>query len=165
MIKGLALGFAVFALTASSSLAAVINTNDPTSAAYLAFVAGATVQNFESVAGLTPKSVTAYVNGDPVLGTAQMHGEITGLFFHSGGANPNNPAATPGTPVALLSLGGAIAGDAHSATNVVAPLEINTETLGFGSGFLEIIFSTPVNRVGVWLNPSLGNALFSTFDA
>jgi hypothetical protein len=38
--------------------------------------------------------------------------------------------------------------------------------LGLAAGnFLEIIFSTPVNRAGVWLNPALGNVTFNALDA
>src|SRR5438105_13826406 len=165
MIKRVALAVAAVALAASNSFGTPINTSDTTSAAYIAFTTGAAVQNFEGVSGLTPFAITAYTDGAPVPATAQMHGQIPGLFFHSGGANPNNTAANPGTPVALLSLGGGIAGNAHSPTNVVAPLKINTETLGLGFDFLEIIFSTPVNRVGVWLNPARGNAGLNAQDA
>jgi len=153
-------------LAYSTVHATTINTNNVADPNYIAFNTGATVQNFENVAGLTPLSITAYTNGTPVPSTAQMHGEIPGLFFHSGGANPNNTTANPGTPVALLTLGGGIAGNAHSATNVVAPLQINEQLLGLGSGnFLEIVFSTPVNRAGVWLNPALGNVSFNALDA
>ncbi|MDQ6732959.1 MAG: hypothetical protein M3Z35_02410 [Nitrospirota bacterium] len=161
----------VFALTCSDAFAVTINTSNVTSADYIAFNNGATVQNFESVSGLTPLSITAYTNGTPVPAGAQMHGQIPSLFFHSGGANPNNTAANPGTPVALLTLAGGIAGNAHSGTNVVAPLQIMTDptspaVLGFGAGnFLEIIFSNPVNRAGVWLNPALGNVTFNALDA
>jgi hypothetical protein len=171
MMKRVALAVAAVTVAASNSFGTPINTSDTTSAAYIAFITGATVQNFEGVSGLTPLGITAYSDGAPVPATAQMHGEIPGLFFHSGGANPNNTAANPGTPVALLSLGGGIAGDAHSATNVVAPLQLMIEptdpaVLGLGAGdFLEIIFSTPVNRVGVWLNPGRGNAGFNAQDA
>ena len=161
----------VFALPWSNALAVTINTSNVTSADYIAFTTGATVQNFESVPGLTPLSITAYTNGSPVPSSAQMHGQIPSLFFHSGGANPNNTAANPGTPVALLALAGGIAGNAHSATNVVAPLQIMTDptspaVLGLAAGnFLEIIFPTPVNRAGVWLNPALGNVTFNALDA
>jgi hypothetical protein len=154
------------ALADSTAYAITINTNNVTDPDYIAFTTGATVQNFENVAGLTPLSITAYTNGTPVPSGAQMHGEIPGLFFHSGGANPNNTTANPGTPVALLTLAGGIAGNAHSPTNVVAPLQINEQILGLGSGnFLEIVFPTPVNRAGVWLNPALGNVSFNALDA
>jgi hypothetical protein len=164
IIKGLALGFVGFAVTASSSFGTPINTNDPTSAAYLAFVAGATVQNFEGVSGVTALAITTYTDGLAVPASAQMGGQIPGLHFHSGGGSAKDPVGTPGTPVALLSLGGGIAGNAHSPTNVVAPLEINTQTLGLGFDFLEIVFLTPVNRVGVWLNPARGNAGLNAQD-
>lgn len=161
----------LLALTGSEALATTINTNNVTSADYIAFTTGATVQNFESVSGLTPLSITAYTNGTPVPPNAQMHGQIPNLFFHSGGANPNNTAANPGTPVGLLTLAGGIAGNAHSGTNVVAPQQIMTDptspaVLGLAAGnFLEIIFSSPVNRAGVWLNPALGNVTFNALDA
>jgi len=51
------------------------------SAAYIAFTTGATVQNFEGVSGLTPLGITAYTDGAPVPATAQMHGQIPGLFL------------------------------------------------------------------------------------
>lgn len=161
----------VVALAWSDALAVTINTSNVASADYIAFTTGATVQNFESVSGLTPLSITAYTNGTPVPPNAQMHGQIPNLFFHSGGANPNNPVANPGTPVGLLTLAGGIAGNAHSGTNVVAPLQIMTDptspaVLGLAAGnFLEIIFSSPVNRAGVWLNPALGNVTFNALDA
>jgi len=156
----------VLGLASATAYATTINTNNVSDPNYIAFNTGATVQNFENVAGKTPLSITAYTNGTPVPATAQMHGEVPGVFFHSGGANPNNTAANPGTPVALLTLAGGIAGNAHSATNVVAPLQINEELLGLGAGnFLEIVFSTPVNRAGVWLNPALGNVTFNALDA
>jgi len=161
----------IIAFAGSDAFAVTINTNNVASADYIAFNSGATVQNFESVSGLTPLNITAYTNGTPVPAGAQMHGQIPSLFFHSGGANPNNTAANPGTPVALLSLGGGIAGNAHSGTNVVAPLQIMTDptspaVLGLAAGnFLEIIFSSPVNRAGVWLNPALGNVTFTALDA
>src|SRR5690242_6454547 len=99
----IALAIIVIVLPLSNALAVTINTNNVTSAEYIAFTTGATVQNFESVSGLTPLTTTAYTNGTPVPSSAQMHGQIPNLFFHSGGANPNNTAANPGTPVALLS--------------------------------------------------------------
>lgn len=161
----------VLACVSSEALAVTINTNNVANPDYVALTTGATVQNFESVSGLTPLSITAYTNGTPVPPTAQMHGQIPSLFFHSGGANPNNTAANPGTPVALVTLAGGIAGNAHSGTNVVVPQQIMTDptspaVLGLAAGnFLEIIFSTPVNRAGVWLNPALGNVTFTALDA
>ena len=157
----------VLLATASSAHAATINTND--TAVYDAFAVGATVQTFEST-GLTPLALSSYTNAanssTAVLATAQLGGQIAGLHFHSGGASPGDPVGNPGTPTALLQLQGAIAGDAHSASNVVGSLEINTENLDLDQ-FLEIIFTGGVlqDRVGVWLNPGLGNVTFSAFDS
>jgi hypothetical protein len=154
----------IIVFAASSAHAVVFNTSDP--AVYAAFAAGATVQNFDTVGGVTPFAITSYVDGDIVPATAHLGGQIPGLHFHSGGANPNDVAGTPGTPVALLTLAGGIAGDARSAPNVVAPLKFDTDLLGLAAGdFLEVVFATPQNRVGVWLNPALGSAVFTALDA
>ena len=97
--------------------------------------------------------------------SAQLGGQIAGLHFHSGGAAFSNPSANPGTPTAFLQLQGLIAGNAHSGSNVVGSLEINTQQLDLDN-FVEVIFTTTLqNRAGVWLNPALGSALFTAFDA
>lgn len=90
------LAIIVIVLPLSNALAVTINTNNVTSAEYIAFTTGATVQNFESVSGLTPLTTTAYTNGTPVPSSAQMHGQIPNLFFHSGGANPTIPPQIQG---------------------------------------------------------------------
>jgi hypothetical protein len=166
-MRSLALIGFVLAATASSAHAASINTNDP--GVYAAFAAGATVQTFESVAGLTPLGLASYTNAlnssTAVPSGSQLGGQIPGLHFHSGGASFNNPVGNPGTPTALLALQGGIAGDARSASNVVGPLEINTANLDLDQ-FIEIIFTGGLqDRVGVWLNPSLGPVTFSAFDS
>lgn len=166
-MRRLALIGLVLAATASAAHAVPIDTNS--AAVYAAFATGATVQTFESVGGLTPLALTSYANAlnslTAVPAAAQLGGQIPGLHFHSGGGSFNNPVGNPGTPTALLQLQGAIAGDAHSASNVVGSLEINTENLDLDQ-FVEIIFTdAPRNRVGVWLNPSLGSARISAFDS
>ena len=91
--------------------------------------------------------------------------DIPDLLFHSGGGSFNDPIGNPGTPTALLQLTDTIAGDAHSPTNVVGSLEINTEQLDVDQ-FLEIVFISALqSRVGVWLNPALGDVLFSVRDS
>jgi len=160
-----AIAAAVFQATASSVGAVAINTNDIN--VYNTFAVGATVQNFENLAGLTPLSLTSYTNAlnasTSVPAAAQLSTTIPGLLFHSGGGSINNGVINPGTPTALLQLGGIVAGDAHSATNVVGPLAINTDLLDLDQ-FLEIAFVTPRDRVGVWLNPGLGNVLVTATD-
>ena len=153
---------ALATVAAPAAFAEFINTNDIT--VYNTFAAGATVQTFESVGGLTPLGISSYANTNVPNG-AQLGGQITGLHFHSGGASFNNPAANPGTPAALLQLQGGISGNAHSGTNVVGSLAINTTTLDL-TQFVEIIFTdTLMNRAGVWLNPALGNVTFIANDA
>jgi hypothetical protein len=156
-------------LTASAVAgAAPINTNDIN--VYNAFATGATVQNFESISGMTPLDLSSYTNSanssTAVPAAAQLSLDIDGLLFHSGGGSFNDPtgAGKQGTPTALLSLSDVIAGDAHSASNVVGSLEINTENLDIDN-FIEIVFINSLqSRVGAWLNPALGDVLFTAFD-
>ena len=166
MIRALALLTMIIA-AAPPAFGTTINTNDLT--VYNAFAAGATIQTFESVAGLTPLGLGSYLNAlnssTAVPLSAQLGGQIAGLHFHSGGATPSNPSANPGTPTAFLQLQSLIAGNAHSVSNVVGSLEINTQQLDLDN-FVEVIFTTTLqNRAGVWLNPALGSALFTAFDA
>ncbi len=164
------LSLAVSALALSSaSMATPINTNDIN--IYNTFATGATLQNFENIAGMTPLSMNSYTNAlnssTAVPAAAQLGLDISGLLFHSGGGSFNDPTGNPGTPTALLALDGPtdIIDDAHSATNVVGSLEINTENLDLDQ-FIEIVFiNTLQARVGVWLNPSLGNVTMTAFDS
>jgi hypothetical protein len=162
------LSIAVSALALSSiSMATPINTNDIT--AYNTFATGAALENFENVSGKTAVSLSIYTNAlnssTAVPATAQLSLDIPGLLFHSGGGSFNNPTGNPGTPTALLRLDDNVSADAHSATNVVGSLEINTENLDLDQ-FIEIVFiNTLQARVGVWLNPSLGNVTMTAFDS
>ena len=161
----LAMGAMALGCTMGSS-AATINTNDAT--VYSTFATGATLQNFESTT-VTPLALSSYGNAlnssTTVPGTAQLSLNVPGLLFHSGGGSFNNPTGNPGTPTALLTLEGGIAGDARSASNVVGSLEINSDLLDLDN-FVEIVFIGALqSRVGVWLNPSLGNVTFTAFDS
>lgn len=159
---------AVLTLTTSTVVgAAPINTNDIN--VYNLFATGATIQDFESIGGVTPLGLNSYANAlnstTAVPAGAQLSLDIAGLLFHSGGGSFNNPTGNPGTPTAVLELSGGIAGDAHSASNVVGSLEINTENLDLDN-FIEIVFIDALqSRVGAWLNPSLGNVLLTAFDS
>jgi PEP-CTERM motif len=164
-IRRLSIAVSALAL-AGTSLATTINTNDNT--VYNTFATGATLQNFESISGMTPLALDSYGNAlnssTAVPAAAQLGLDIPGLLFHSGGGSFNNPTGNPGTPTALLALG-LIVDDAHSASNVVGSLEINTENLDLDQ-FIEIVFiNTLQARVGVWLNPSLGNVTMTAFDS
>ncbi len=162
------LSVAVSALAlASASLATPINTNDIT--VYNAFATGATLQNFESISGMEPLPLDSYANAldssTAVPAAAQLGLDISGLLFHSGGGSFNNPTGNPGTPTALLGARNDVVDDVRSGRNVVGSLEINTENLDLDQ-FIEIVFiNTLQSRVGVWLNPSLGNVTMTAFDS
>ena len=158
---------AVFVATVPPAFGVTFNTSDLD--VYNLFATGATVQTFESIAGMTPLGLTSYANAldssTAVPAAAQLGLDIPGFLFHSGGGSFNNPAGNPGTPTALLALSGTLADDPQSPTNVVGSLEINTEQLDLDH-FLEIVSIDALqSRVGVWLNPSLGNVTFSAFDS
>jgi hypothetical protein len=127
---------------------AITDTNN--AAAVAAFQAGATVNNFESVSGRTPQSITTYANGAAISPTAFVFNQIPGVQFSVGGmVGTNEPA--------LYSLGGGIAADAKSPSTVLGPVDFSFNTL-FGPGaMIEIFFPTKVSKVGFWLNPSLSN--------
>ena len=134
---------------------AVINTTN--SAAIAAFQAGATVVNFESVSGVTPFTISSYTTGTAVTPTAFVFNQIPGVQFSVGGAVGTNEPA-------VYHLSGGIAGDAHSATNVLGPVDFDFTTK-FGAGaMIEIFFPTKVSKVGFWLNPSLGDVLLIAAD-
>ena len=157
----------ILAATAPAAIGTPVNTNS--NAVYDIFATNATVQNFENLSGKTPLSGinTNYANAlNSSLNvplSAQLSLDITGLLFHSGGGSLNNPTGNPGTPTALLTV--PTATDARSPSTVVGSLEINTTNLDIDN-FVEIVFiSTLQNRVGVSLNPSLGNVTFTAFDS
>jgi PEP-CTERM motif len=165
-IRRLSLAISVLAL-AGTTMATTINTNDIT--VYNAFATGATLQNFESISGMTPLGLASYTNAldssTAVPVAAQLGLDIPGLLFHSGGGSFNNPTGNPGTPTALLGGLADIVDDIRSGRNFVGSLEINTENLDLDQ-FIEIVFiNTLQARVGVWLNPSLGNVTMTAFDS
>jgi hypothetical protein len=162
-LRAMLVGAVLMQVTAAGAHAATINTNDIN--VYNVFATGATLQSFDGIAGVTPLDLSSYGNATnsstDVPAGAQLGLDVAGILFHSGGGSANSE----GTPTAVLNLTGGIAGDAHSASNVVGSLEINTEKLDIDN-FVEVLFLNQLqSRVGVWLNPSLGNALFTAFDA
>jgi MYXO-CTERM domain-containing protein len=136
-------------------LAAVIDTNN--AATIAAFQAGATVETFESVSGVTPLVITSYTNGVAVPNSAKVFNQITGVQFSVGGmVGTDRPA--------VYQLSGAIAGNAASGSRVLGPVDFDSNTL-FGPGsMIEIFFPTKVARVGFWLNPALGNVTIIAAD-
>ena len=138
----------LFAIT--SLPGAVIDTTNPGTVA--AFQAGATVNGFEAISGITPMAITAYTNGVPVSAGATLFNQIPGVRFSVGG----NPGSFQTEPV-VFQLGGGIAGDAKSPPNVLGPADMSGNTKF--DGFIEVFFPIKVDRVGFWLNPSRGTAV------
>ena len=135
--------------------AAVINTTN--AAIVAAFQTGATVVNFESIAGRTPQTITSYTAGNPVSSSAFIFNQIPGVQFSVGGAPGTNEPA-------LYQLSGGIAGDAKSPTTVLGPVDFDFTTKFNSSALIEIFFPTKLSKVGFWLNPSLGNVLLIAAD-
>jgi hypothetical protein len=144
---------AALLLPLSSHAASIVN--EATLADVLAlFGGGAAVQDFEGLAGAATGTLA---DGTPIPAANQLSVEgsglpdvqsLPGLHFHSGGGTFGGG---PGTPVAVLSLEGALAGTPSSPTNGIAPLEIDTDLLDLGAGsFLEIFFDDPVKDVALW---------------
>lgn len=123
-----------------------------------AFQAGATVNTLEAVPTRTPQPITSYTTGDPVGTTAYVFDQIPGAQFSVGGQ--------PGVNMpALFSLGGGIAGDASSASTVLAPTSMQDGTTAFTAGvFIEVFFPVKVSRVGFFLNPALDNVSMIAVD-
>ena len=166
-MRRIALTGVVLLIPVSAAFATPIDTNDVT--VYNQFASGAVIQTFESISGVTPLGLNSYANAlnssTAVPATAQLGLDISGLLFHSGGGSSNNPVGNPGTPTAVLQLLAGIAGDARSPTNVVGSLEIMTENLDLDR-FIEVVFIDALqSRAGVWLNPALGNVVFTAFDS
>jgi hypothetical protein len=72
-----------------------------------------------------------------------------------------NPGSFDTEPV-VFQLGGGIAGDATSPTNVLGSADMAGNTKF--EGFIEIYFPTKVDRIGFWLNPALGPVLIVAKD-
>ncbi len=135
--------------------AAVIDTTNVGEVA--TFQTGATVVDFESIGGITPMPITAYTDGVAITAGATLFNEVPGVQFSVGG----NPGSFETEPV-VFELGGGIAGDAESGTNVLGSADMAGNTKF--NGFIEIYFPTKVDRVGFWLNPSLGSVLIIAKD-
>lgn len=137
------------ALVCGASQAAIVNTTNITEVA--TFQTGLTVEDFESISGLTPHTLSSYPFDQAVGSSAFLFDQISGVQFSVGGqVGVNRPA--------LFELTGSIAGDAQSGSTVLGPVGFAGETLFGGvSGFIEIFFPAKVASVGFWLNPSLAN--------
>jgi len=139
----------------TAAAAAGIDTTD--AGLIAAFQSGLTVQTFESLAGRTPQPITAYTQGVAVSPDAFVFDQVPGVQFSVGGAVGTNMPA-------LFQLGGTIAGNAHSGSTVLGPVDFDFTTK-FGPGaFIEVFFPVKVSAVGFWLNPALGNVSLIAAD-
>jgi hypothetical protein len=140
---------AISTVLQASNIGTTINTNNPTDVT--AFQQGATVVDFENVTGVTPDTITSYASTDPVGDSAKIFDQISGVLFSVGGMK--------GVDIpAVYKLSGGLAGDAKSGTNVLGSVNFNDFTPRFdGTSLIEILFTTKVQEVGFWLNPSLGD--------
>lgn len=128
--------------------ASTINTSNAGEVA--AFQSGATVNNFDSIAGRTPLVITSYTSGVTVPPAAFIFNQIAGVQFSVGGMVGTNAPA-------LYTLSGAIAGNANTPPTVLGPVDFDFTTKFNGQAMIEIFFPTKVSKVGFWLNPALGN--------
>lgn len=153
----LGLAFAVRSLVPSSAKALNITTINTNNAAQVtAFQAGATIVNFDALAGALAATSYAGADSTPSAGHT-VSNPVAGVWFNSGGATPLDPVSNPGVPVGLLNLQGGIAGDAHSPSNIVVPLDVSDpHDIKIFDGFIEVAQKPFVGKVGFWINPSLG---------
>ena len=120
--------------------------NDPVAVA--AFQAGATIQTFEGIPG-----VTAFNNQTPgtsVPDAALLKSQIPGLTFFSNFG---------GGPAVLNLTGFANLSDAKSPPNVLSGTEPGSGDDGVICFicFIEVTFASPVNKLGAWNDPTGGN--------
>ncbi|MFT3717493.1 PEP-CTERM sorting domain-containing protein [Pseudorhodoferax sp.] len=137
-----------FAACSTLATADVIVTRD--AATIAAFQSGATVLDFEGSTphGRTPQAISSYTSGLAVDPGAFLFDQAPGVKFTVGGmVGVNAPA--------IYRLEGAVAGDAHSGSNVLGTVNFDGET-NFGPGaFMEVFFPSKVSRVGFWVNQQL----------
>src|SRR5438874_9435994 len=124
-------------------------------ASVAAFQAGATIQTFEGISG-----VTAFNNETPgtvVPAAALLKNQIAGLTFFSNFA---------GGPAVLNLTGFANLSDAKSSPNVVSGVEPGNGSDGIicFTCFIEVTFASPVSKVGAWNDPTGGNVQLLATD-
>jgi hypothetical protein len=145
--------------------------NGTSASDFAQFMTGATLVNFENIAGITPLTVTAYTSGTATSAANLTNPtqSVSGAFLSAGGQTPGNPA-NGGTPAAVINVSSL--GGAHSGTNVLAPTAQGDPAMPLDfNGFISINFASnqPISRFGWWTNPQGGNVAFAphinTFDA
>jgi PEP-CTERM motif len=144
-----AISLACMPLTAG---AAPFVSNNPVDVA--AFQAGATIQTFEGIPG-----VTAFNNETPgtiVPAAALLKNQIAGLTFFSNFS---------GGPAVLDLTGFANLSDAKSPPNVLSgTFPDNSDGVICFDCFIEVTFASPVSKVGAWNDPTGGSILLLATD-
>lgn len=140
---------ALLAVNANTLFATILITSDPGQVAL--FQSGGTVESFDDLPALT---ITSYASGQAVPAGSQFSSRnvvtFTSPFFNSGGASFNDPVSNPGTPIGIFDPDAAIGSEVVSQNNVAGPLAGGTDQ-AFNFGFMEVIFPTDVQRVGLWV--------------
>jgi len=167
----LRLGLVTAALVVGTSAqAGILVTSNPADIA--AFQSGAIVENFDNLGALPISSYPAPGAPGPVVPAGVQVTALTPpgasqpVFFNSGGASFNNPVGNPGVPIAILA---PPASDVHTPPNVAGPIvhdfisgTSNLFTDGQTTGFMEVIFSSNQEKVGLFVTH--GQVLFILKD-
>ncbi len=144
------LTFALFAATLGLLVpfsASAVNFVSNNASEIAGFQAGATVITFEGIPG-----ITAFNNETPgtaIPNSALLKNQISGLTFFS---------TFSGGPFVLNLTGFGNISDAKTPPNMLggtekSPLNPGTGVINFSS-FIEVIFDTPVSKVGAWNDPT-----------
>lgn len=136
----------------STAQGAVILSVLTTPAQIAAFQAGATVQTFESVAGLPGFNIP---NFNTNVSTAGLTGAGLALLQFRAGGTGFIPTSGGVSPTGVFNLTGGLTG-ASSGTHVLAPLDMNQNTCfdpaaGCFMAF-ELLFEQGIQKVGFYMN-------------
>lgn len=167
----LRLGFVTAALVAGTSAqAGILVTSNPADIA--AFQSGAIVENFDNLGALPISTYPAPGTPGPLVPAGAAVNALTPpgasqpVYFNSGGASFNDPVGNPGVPIGIIA---PPPSDVHTAPNVAGPIvhdfisgNNNLFTDGQSTGFMEVIFSSNQEKVGLFVTH--GQVLFILKD-
>jgi hypothetical protein len=134
-------------LTATVSELRAVTVNTADGATITAFQNGASVELFDNLSAL---GISSYASvAVPAINqfSSRNINDPNIPSFNSGGATFNDPASNPGTLVGVFDPSDGIANEFSSPNNVIGPLLVGSD-LSFGTGFMEVIFQNPVDKVG-----------------
>lgn len=132
-------------VSVSQLRAVTINTADAT--AITTFQTGANVELFDDLSALGISSYASVAVPAANQFSSRNINDPNVPSFNSGGATFTDPASNPGTLVGVFDPSDGIANEFSSPNNVIGPLIVGTD-LSFGTGFMEVIFQNPVDKVG-----------------